>query len=284
MKVGSRLLQLARDRGARSLSVVGTAKGVGKTTALLAIYDAAIESGLRVGFASAGYRARLPLRSGTMFATARTLLSSAPASIVLGASALQTPVGTLAYARTNFGGEYDVIGPSTASGLRDAVDFLSERTDLVLVDGAIDRLAMLARSAGAIVLACGAAGAKSEAEAIDDVAALAQRLRLPAFDASEDIVAVATALTPAMADDLMRSGETRQIVVNDPTQIALHGAGSSRAMQRLRLRCRHPLDVVAVTTCAFAAERSFEPGRFSDAVAQRTGLRAFDVFAAREAT
>jgi hypothetical protein len=283
VKVGSRLLQLALDRGARTISVVGTAKGVGKTTALLAIYRAAVDAQLRVGFASAGYRARLPLRAGTLFATARTLLPAAPATIVVCASSLQTPAGALVYARAMHDGDYDVIGPSTAAGLREAVEFLNAHGDVVLVDGAVNRLAMLAGGTGAIVVACGAAGAKSETEAIAEVAALIERLRVPVVDSDDDIVAVPNALTPSIAGELMRRGETRQIVVNDATQIALHGGGLARALSLLRVRCRFPLNVVAATTCALAPERSFEPARFSDAVARRTGLAAFDVFAAREA-
>jgi hypothetical protein len=82
----------------------------------------------------------------------------------------------------------------------------------------------------------------------------------------------------------LRDGETRQIVVDDATQIALHGSGLARAMRQLRLRCRFPLQVVAATTCALSPERSFDPARFCDGVARQTGLRAFDVFVAREAS
>jgi hypothetical protein len=223
------------------------------------------------------------LRAGTLFATARTLLPAVPATTVVGTTSLQTPAGPLVYARTMHDGEYDVIGPSTAGGLRETVEFLNARSECVLVDGAVDRLAMLAGSTGAIIVACGAAGAKSEAEAIDEVAALTERLRVSVVDRDDDFVAVPNALTPSIAGELMRSSETRQVVVDDATQIALHGAGLVRAMRELRLRCRFPLKVVATTTCAVAPERAFEPVRFADAVARRTGLPAFDVFAAREA-
>lgn len=283
MKIGSRLLQLALQRRARTISVVGTAKGVGKTTALMAIYGAAIDVGLRVGIASAGYRARLPLRAGTLFATARTMLPAAPATVIIGTSSLQTASGSLAYARTMHAGEYDVAGPATAAGLREAVECMGASSDIVLVDGAVDRLAMLAGSTGVIVVACGAAGAKSESEAIDDVAALVRRLCVPVVVSGEDVVAVAAALTPSVADELMRGGETRQVVVDDATQIALHGNGLTRAMRQLRLRCRFPLQVASVTTCALSAERSFDPARFCDAVARATGVAAFDVFAGRGA-
>jgi hypothetical protein len=180
-------------------------------------------------------------------------------------------------------GAFDTIGPSTAAGLREAVDFLAAQSDLVLVDGAVDRLAMLAKSAGAIVVACGAAGASSEEEAIAEITALTQRLRVPAADFDEEYIAIATVLTAGAADDLLRRGETRQIVVEDSTQIALHGAGSARAFAKLRLRCRNPFDVVATTVCALGPERTFEPSRFLERVSRCTGLPAFDVFAARAA-
>jgi hypothetical protein len=276
-------LELARARGARAVFVVGTAKGVGKTTALRAIYDAACAANLSVGLASVGYRARFPLRAGTLFATARTLLPATPAVEILQIAPLETSAGALLYARTLHDGSYDVIGPSTASGVRESLAFLGADSDVVLLDGAIDRLAMLASSPGAIVVSCGAAGAKSQPQAVEDVAALAARLRVRAADPTADALEIVGAFTATAADELMRRGERRQIVVTDPTQIALNGAALARALAGLRVRCRRPLEVVAATVCALAPERNFEPESFLRAVAQATGLPSFDVCAGREA-
>jgi hypothetical protein len=276
-------LELARERGARAIFVVGTGKNVGKTTALLAMYEAACNSGLRVGLASIGPKPRLRLHPNTIFVTARPLLPSSPSAEILKISELESSSGSLLYARTAYGGLYDLAGPSSASGLRVAVEEIAARSDIVLIDGAIDRLATLASANGAIVVSCGAAAAKTESEAVGDVATLTARLRVPAFDPLAGALELEGALTATMAADFIAAGEERQIVVGDSTQIVMNGRSLAEALARLRIRCRRTLDVIATTVCAVAPERSFDPGPFLAAVAGATKLPSFDVFAGREA-
>jgi molybdopterin-guanine dinucleotide biosynthesis protein len=276
-------LELARRGGAREIFAVGTAKGVGKTTALRAVYEAACSSGLRVGVASVGHKAGLPLRPQTTFVTARSLLPRSPAVEILQTSRVASAAGELLYARAACDGEYAAIGPSSASALREVIAQLAARCDVVLVDGAIDRIATVAASGGAILVSCGAAGAKSMAEAVAGVAALVARLRVPLADADEDAVELEGALTATVAAALVAAGERRQIVVRDPTRIVMSGASLAQALARLRVRCRTPLRVVAATTCALAPERGFEPAAFLRDVASATALPAFDVFAGMRA-
>ncbi len=283
MRVGLRLLELARARRARAIFVVGTGKNVGKTTALLAIYEAACRSGLRVGLASIGPKPRLWLQANTVFVTARALLPPSPAVEVLEISQLESSSGSLLYARTAHGGHYDLAGPSSASGLRAAVEAIAARSDIVLIDGAIDRIATLASTDGAIVVACGAAAAKTESEAVCDVATLTARLRIPAFDPNGGVLELEGALTATMAADFIAVGEDRQIVVGDSTQIVMSGRSLAEALARLRIRCRRALEVIATTVCAVAPERSFDPEAFLAAVAGATKLPSFDVFAGKEA-
>lgn len=283
VRVGRKLLELARGRGARVIFAVGTGKGVGKTTALRAIYEAAWSAGLRVGLASIGPKLGLPLQPGTLFLTTRSLLPRSPASEVLELTNLESPIGPLLFARTVYSAAYDLAGPSSASGLREALERLSVRCDVLLVDGAIDRLATLASAAGAIVVACGASAAGTAPEAVADIAALVARLRVPACDPRADALELDGALTATTAATLIAARESRQIVVRDATQIVMAGKALSEALARLRIRCRHPLNVVAATVCALAPERSFEPAAFLRDVAAATRLPAFDVFAAEEA-
>jgi predicted GTPase len=283
VRVGLRLLELARARSARAIFVVGTGKNVGKTTALGAIYEAAWQSGLRVGVASIGPKPRLRLQPNTVFATARPRLPRSPAVEVLKISHLESSAGKLLYARTVYGGFYELAGPSSVSGLREAIDEISAQCDLILVDGAIDRISTLASSAGAIVVSCGAAAAKTASEAVSDVAALTARLRIPPFDPHDAAIEWEGALTATIAAGFISAGEERQIVVDDPTQIVMSGRSLTEALTRLRIRCRRPLDVVAITVCAVAPEHSFDPAGFLHAVADATKLPAFDVFAGQEA-
>jgi hypothetical protein len=282
VRVGLRLLELARERRARAIFVVGTGKNVGKTTALLAIYEAACRSGLRVGLASIGPKPRLRLHPNTVFITARPLLPPSPAVEILNISQLESSSGSLLYARTAHGGLYDLAGPSSASGLRAAVEEIAARSDVVLIDGAIDRISTLASSNGAIVVSCGAAAAKTESEAVCDVATLTARLRVPAFDPHAGILELEGALTATMAAGFIAAREDRQIVVGDSTQIVMNGRSLAEALARLRIRCRRAFEVIATTVCAVAPERSFDPAAFLGAVADATKLPSFDVFAGKE--
>lgn len=282
MRVGMELLELARAANARSIFVVGIGRDVGKTTALRAIYDAGCDAATTMGLASCGIasnkKPRLWLRPRTIFATARGSLPATPAVEILAVTRLPSPNGAVLYARVLTHGSYELAGPPTASGMREVVGALAARSDTVVVDGAVDRVAALAGSDGAIVVACGAAAARTMQEAIDEVAALVTRLRVPRFDSGVPAVHVQGALTAPAVAALMAAREMRQIVVEDPTQIVLHGKAGSRALTQLQIRCRRPLRVIAATVASIAAERTFEPRAFAKAVADATGLPTFDVY------
>jgi hypothetical protein len=287
MHVGSALLELAAAANARSIFVVGIGRDVGKTTALRAMYGAASELRAPVGVASFGIAAsrkpRLWLKSNTVFVTARDALPRTPAVEILRLSALRTAGSALIYARVAASGLFELAGPPTASGVREVVDDLSALSELVIVDGAVDRIAALAGSDGAVVVACGAAAAKTMPEAVDEAASLVARLCVPAFDPVEPALHLEGALTPSSAAALIAARDRRQIVVRDPTQIALSGKAGSRALAQLRIRCRRPLRVIAATIASIAPERSFEPRAFARAVADATSLPTFDVYAGARA-
>jgi hypothetical protein len=291
MRVGHELLELARAGGARSLFVVGTGKNVGKTVAMRAVYEAACDAGLQVALTSIGRdgeaidagdaqpKPRLRLQPGTVVATARGVLPRSPASRVLELSNLQTAAGPLLYAQVAHAGFYELVGPPTASGIREAVEMLAQWAEFVIVDGAIDRVAALAGGRDAVIVASGAAAAGTMNEAVDAASALVQRLSVPAFDPSEEALRIDGALTATRMAELIAVRERRQIVVRDPTQIALVGKAASHAFAHLRIRCERPLHVVAATVASIGRENAFEPRGFARAVADAAGVPTFDVYA-----
>jgi hypothetical protein len=198
-------------------------------------------------------------------------------------SSLQSAAGALLYARVEACGFYDLAGPPTASGVREVVDELLACSEIAIVDGAVDRVAALAGSEGAIVVATGAATATTEDEAVAEIAALVTRLRIPAFEPQAQAVHVDGALTAADAAAFIAHGETRQIVVRDPTQVAMSGRSAQEAFAKLTIRCRRPLRVVAATVASIGLERNFEPVRFANAVARATKLPTFDVYRSAQA-
>jgi Domain of unknown function (DUF1611_C) P-loop domain len=283
MRVGRQLLDLARAADARTIFVVGTGRNVGKTTTLRAMYAAACDAGARVGLASLNPKHRLWLEPRTLFVTARSALARTPAAEVLDFSGLQSPAGPLLFVRTVAAGLFELVGPSTASGVGDIVETLASRSDTVIVDGAVDRVAAFAGAQGAILVACGAAAAKTMQEAVDEVAALVARLSVPRFDGAAPSIEIDGALTPSATAAFLAARETRQIVVRDPTQVVLSGKAVTHALARLRIRCRRPLRVIAITVTALAPERAFEPRAFAQAVAGACGVPAFDVYAGTHA-
>ena len=291
MRVGADLLSAARATGSRCVVFVGTGKNVGKTVAMRSVYEAACERDIACGLVSIGRdgeaadvagahsKPRLFLRPGTVVATARDVLPRSPASEVIAFSNLPTAAGALIYARVVHPAFYELIGPPTASGMRQAIDSLKSLAELVLVDGAVDRVAALAGGDDAVVVSCGAAAAGTMQEAVDDVRALARRLSVQAVDPERPLVRVAGAFTASAASAAIARGERRQIVVRDPTQIALSGKVFLSADERLDLRCERPLRVVGVTVASIGRDRGFEPRAFACAVAAATSLPVYDVYA-----
>ena len=295
MNVGGVILDLAEAARARCVFIVGIGKNVGKTVTARSIYEAASSRGRCTGIASVGRdgeavdvadnvpKPRLYLHPGTVLATAREALPRSPAVQVLAVSSLQTAAGPLLYGRAMAGANYELIGPPSASGVRDVVSWLTQRCDIVVVDGAIDRVAALAGTLGAIVVAAGASAAGTPAEAADAIGALTQRLTVPVYDPRDDALHVEGALMPSRIAQLIAAREERQVVVRDPTQIALTGRASAHVFAHLRIRCVRPLTVIAATVASIGRERSFEPRAFGQAVARATGLPTFDVYAGERA-
>jgi hypothetical protein len=279
MRVGIELLDLARATGAGSIFVVGTGRNVGKTTVVRAVYAAAWQSGLRTGLASLNPRHRLWIEPQTLFVTARGALGRTPAVEILELSRVQSPAGALLFARAASAALYELVGPPTASGVRAVTERLAACAEIVIVDGAVDRVAALAGSNGAIVVTGGAASAATIQEAVAEIAALVARLRIPRVDETAPAIELEGALTATRAASLIAAEETRQIVVRDPTQVALSGRAGTTALARLKVRCRRPLRVIATAIASIAAEHSFDPRAFANAVADATGLPAFDVYA-----
>ncbi len=288
------LLDLATPDGARGIAVVGTGKNVGKTVTTRALLDAL--RGRCVGLTSIGRdgeavdigdaraKPRLRLEPGTIVATARAVLPVSPASEMLETSELMTAAGPLIYVRVRTPAYYELLGAPTASGVRASLGQLRALgAEITLLDGAIDRVAALAGGEDAIVVATGSATAATVEEAVEETRALVARLTVPRFDERAPALKLDGALTATLAADLLARGETRQIVVCDPTQIVLAGKAFDGAARRLLLRCERPLRVVAVTVASIGRDRYFEPEAFSRAVARATGLPTFDVYAGARA-
>ncbi len=285
------ILALAGSSGARSLVVVGTSKNAGKSVVIRALADGLARTGRPYGLCSigrdgeavdaldGGAKPRFFLRPGAVVALPAALVPRSPALEFLADSGETSALGRILVARVRAPGYVEVAGPPSASALRRVIRALEAIAGFVLVDGAVDRLAALAGGEDAVVVAVGAASAPTLALAADGAAALVARLRLPVRPPGDDVVRIAGALTAADAFELIRRGESRPIVVADATHAAFGGRTFATIAARLDLRVERAIRPVACTVAPLGRDRTFEPEAFARAVAERTGLPTFDVFA-----
>lgn len=291
MDVGAELVRLAeREPATSGIAVVGIGKNVGKTVAVRAILRAL--RGRVVGLTSIGRdgeafdvadgesKPRLSLDPGTLIATAREALPPSPASEILSVEAAATAAGRIVIARVRDRANYEIVGPPIAAEVRAALDRLRAcGASFTVLDGAVDRVAAIAGGGDAIVVATGAAAAEDVEGAVERARALVARLSVPPVDPSAPARIVEGALTASRAAELIAEGERRQVVVRDPTRIALAGRAFEGAALRLTLRCERPLRVIAVTVAPIGRDRYFEPADLLRRVRAATGLPVFDVYA-----
>ena len=188
------LYRAAVGDGARSLAVVGTARGVGKTSTFNCLVSQAQAAGVRVGLMAsgregeevdgAGHDDHLAVHAprGSLVATAAEALRRSEAYLeVLDVLNHTGPLGQIVLARVCEPGRLLLAGPPTVRALREAVGRLNALgADLVLVDGSLDRVASAAPLVtGGTVVATGAAVGGGLREVADRTRLLLEFLRLP---------------------------------------------------------------------------------------------------------
>ncbi|HYW53286.1 MAG TPA: hypothetical protein VE826_04900 [Dongiaceae bacterium] len=274
--------------------MVGTAKNAGKTTAFNALRAVARRRGTPVAVTSIGRdgepsdaldsepKPRVRLTAGTLVALPAGLLPRSPALEILGTGA-ESALGRIVFARVVLPVTCEIAGPPAARAMRATIDRLRALGDgVVLVDGAIDRVAALAGGDDAVIVATGAASGATVARAAAVAADTVARLTLPGRDPSRErarVVHVAGALDTRDAEDLLADARGATVVVEDPTRIAVRGALFAKLREAVDLRCERPLRVVACTTSPVGRETTLSPRALVEAVARATGLPAFDVVA-----
>ncbi|HTX02674.1 MAG TPA: hypothetical protein VMD07_03250 [Candidatus Acidoferrales bacterium] len=183
MSVAEELFDRWQATKARSLIVIGTAKNVGKTTTVTSLLQVADVRGLRVGLTSIGRdgeafdavdeapKPRIFVEAGTIVAAGRALMPHARTIEVLDEHE-RSALGPIVFYRTNVPQYVEISGAPTARGMRAVIErLLHLGVDRVIVDGAIDRVAVVATGTYPLFVATGMALATT----IDGVAEATQR-------------------------------------------------------------------------------------------------------------
>jgi hypothetical protein len=287
------LYALALSAG-RSVVVVGTAKNVGKTTTFNALRAVAHRRGVPIAVTSIGRdgepsdaldaqpKPRVRLSPGTLVALPAGLLPRTPALAIIEVGA-EGALGPTIFARAVLPTTCEIGGPPTARAMRATIGRLRAMCDgPVFIDGAIDRVAVLAGGDDAIVVATGAANAATVAGVAAAAADAVARLSLPGRDPAherERIVRIDGALDTQDADRLLAGARDATVVVEDPTRVAIRGALFAKLRANVDLRCERPLRVIACTTSPVGRDSTLSPRALVEAVARATGLPTFDVVA-----
>jgi hypothetical protein len=264
--------------GTSRAAFLGLAKNVGKTTALVAALEELHGLGHEAGVTSAGRdgenidaitgepKPRFRVWPGQWLASASSTYASAsfPTTLVERLP-FSTRFGDVEIRRAEAEGEIEMIGPSTASQMRQTADALRRAgARIVLADGAIGRRAFAgAKIADGVVLAVGLAAGSDSAAALSAARSAVELIRLDAPPPGSETRPVDGALTDLALRDLdPRQGET--LVADDFASIFLS------AEERLRLRdagvglaVRRRARILAITVNPTAPARPpADPERF----------------------
>lgn len=183
-----------------TLGIAGTAKNTGKTTALSALLSQAEVRGVPVAVTSIGYdgeavdnvtglpKPRIVVPPGTVVTTARSCLAGGGAGVrgawaprweVLEEAGIATPLGELIVARAHEGGAVVLAGPNKRHELAAVLERMEALgPGMILVDGALNRLAPMSVASG-LILATGAARTPDLSRLVAETAAVEALLALP---------------------------------------------------------------------------------------------------------
>ncbi len=139
-------------RGVKSVAIVGMAKNVGKTVTLNHLILKAEQEGLRLGVTSIGRdgeridalsaanKPQIQVVSGTLFATAqRSLEKTSIRAQVVADTGISTVLGGVYIYQAMEDGFVELVGPHSHSQLETVLDLMQEGSDLIVIDGAINR-------------------------------------------------------------------------------------------------------------------------------------------------
>lgn len=182
------LYDLWEASGKRSAIVVGTAKNVGKTTTVNALLRVAEDRRVRIGLTSIGRdgeafdavddapKPRIFIEAGTLVAAGRALVPHARGIDVLEERS-QSALGPIVFYRANLPQYVEISGAPAAHAMRAVIERLRDLgSERVLVDGAIDRVAIVATGDDAVIVATGMSRAATVEEVPADTRRLVEKL------------------------------------------------------------------------------------------------------------
>jgi len=205
---------LALAASYKSVAIVGLAKNTGKTVTVNYLVAGATQFGVKLGLTSTGRdgetadilsampKPSVYLPENAVLATAKGSLTKGSARLeILEVTGISNTLGEIVIARVRDAGTVEISGPERTQDLREVSGRLEKLVDLVVIDGALDRIAASAPSiTGAAILATGTVLGPDVKTVVQSTVHSAKVLMCPALERP-----------PAVATELIESGESAVI-------------------------------------------------------------------------
>lgn len=286
-----------RIRSVRTLSIVGMCKNAGKTTVLNRLLS--LSGGRVLGLTSIGRdgestdvvtgteKPGIFVPEGTLIATAKDMLAlSDVTQEVVYTTGIPTPLGEVVIVRARSDGNVQLAGPSITSQLKTVSDlFFSLGAEQTIVDGALGRKSLGARTlAEAVILCTGASYDMRMEKVVSDTANVFRVMSLPKAKAvpqeretplAEILKETREALIPGALTDsaivpLLKSGvlKNARLVVKDPSKVLLAPDTLDKlALRNVALETVEAAEVLCVTVNPVSAYGwKFDPDAFKNAM------------------
>lgn len=181
----------------KTISIIGMAKNSGKTVALNYLLEEAFEMGLKIGVLSTGRdgetvdvlteteKPKIFVEEGTIVVTTSNLLSASSATVeIMKVTDYRTPLGNILIGKVKESGFLQISGPQTSKDIKDITNLIMKLgTDMVIIDGALDRKFSAAPSISeATILASGAVVSRDMNRVIEETAHLVNLFNLSAVE------------------------------------------------------------------------------------------------------
>jgi hypothetical protein len=292
----------------RTLSIIGMCKNAGKTTVLnrlISWLDDRVlgltsigRDGESTDVVTGTEKPGIFIPEGTLFATAKDMLKRSDVTQeIVYTTGVPTPLGEVVVVRAKSAGNVQLAGPSIISQLKTLSDlFFSLGAEQVLIDGALGRKSLGARSvADGVILCTGASYDMRMEKVVADTANICRILNLkkaetlpketdlPLADTLKTAheARVSGALTDSMLLPLLKSGvlKNARLVVQDPSKVLLSADTFDKlALRGVTLETVDAARIVCVTVNPVSAYGwTFDPDAFKAAVQRAVHVPVINV-------
>lgn len=293
----------------KSISIIGMAKNVGKTTTLGYLIKEYNKLGSRLALTSIGRdgeeidvatqtkKPKIFVHKGTIIVTGEKLLNFCDITKeIISLNEIYTPFGRVASVRALSSGYVQLGGPSITTQISDL--FVGFDVDKIIVDGAVGRKTLANPTVtDATILCTGASLNRNMNTVIEETRHTARMLTLPKLDDSE-IMSEIAALPPSdekfiklqndniyvqgyISDAMLKGINKRDIciIADDPSKIfASIDTYQKLQIRQIRLLVKSSINLAAITINPVSAYGNhFDAGEFLARMRDAVNLSVYDV-------